>query len=168
VGSLRSWRYAAIARWSLSRVLFAFLLFHLSACLVLTRAAAAEEGAEKLQIVTASGVHDFSVEVMRTPAELEKGLMFRKYLPQDRGMLFVFATEEPVAMWMKNTYLPLDMIFIGRTGRVVGLAENAEPLSEKIIPSGAPTAGVLEVNAGIAAKIGLKIGDLVRHSAFMK
>ena len=70
--------------------------------------------------------------------------MFRRYLPQDRGMLFDFDVERPVMMWMKNTYLPLDMIFIGHTGKVVGLAENTEPLSEKIIPSGAPAYGVLE------------------------
>jgi uncharacterized membrane protein (UPF0127 family) len=71
-------------------------------------------------------------------------------------------------MWMKNTYLPLDMVFIAKSGRVVGLAENAEPLSEKIIPSGAPTYGVLELNAGTAARIDLKIGDEVHHSLFGK
>jgi uncharacterized protein len=123
---------------------------------------------EKLSIVTASGTHDFSVEVMRTPPELEHGLMFRRFLPPDRGMLFDFKTERPVMMWMKNTYLPLDMVFIARSGRVVGIAENTEPLSEKIIPSGAPTYGVLELNAGTAAKIGLKIGDEVHHSLFGK
>jgi uncharacterized membrane protein (UPF0127 family) len=123
---------------------------------------------EKLEIVTATGTHEFSVEVMRTPAELERGLMFRRFLPLDRGMLFDFKTEKPVMMWMKNTYLPLDMIFIARSGRVVGLAENTEPFSEKIIPSGAPTYSVLEVNAGTVAKIGLKVGDEVRHPMFAK
>ncbi len=123
---------------------------------------------ERLQIVTASGTHEFSVEVMRGGPQRERGLMFRRFLPQDRGMLFDFATERPVMMWMKNTFLPLDMIFIGRAGKVVGLAENAEPLSEKIIPSGAPAYGVLEVNAGTAARIGLKIGDSVRHPLFDK
>jgi uncharacterized protein len=123
---------------------------------------------EKLSIVTASGAHDFSVEVMRTGPELEKGLMFRQFLPTDRGMLFDFKTERPVMMWMKNTYIPLDMVFIAKSGRVVGVAENAEPLSEKIIPSGAPAYGVLELNAGTAAKIGLKIGDEIHHSLFSK
>ena len=123
---------------------------------------------EKLEIVTASGTHEFSVEVMRSGPQRERGLMFRRYLPQDRGMLFDFDVERPVMMWMKNTYLPLDMIFIGHTGKVVGLAENTEPLSEKIIPSGAPAYGVLEVNAGTAARIGLKIGDSVRHPLFGK
>jgi uncharacterized membrane protein (UPF0127 family) len=121
---------------------------------------------ERLEIVTASGTHEFSVEVMRGGPQRERGLMFRRFLPQERGMLFDFATERPVMMWMKNTYLPLDMIFIGRAGKVVGFAENTEPLSEKIIPSGAPAYGVLEVNAGTAARIGLKIGDSVRHPLF--
>ncbi len=123
---------------------------------------------ERLEIVTASGIHEFSVEVMRSEPQRERGLMFRRFLPQERGMLFDFATERPVMMWMKNTYLPLDMIFIGRAGKVVGLAENTEPLSEKIIPSGAPAYGVLEVNAGTAARIGLRIGDSVRHPMFDK
>jgi len=123
---------------------------------------------EPLEIITASGPHRFSVEVMRTEPQRQRGLMFRRSMPQDQGMLFTFETERPVAMWMKNTYLPLDMIFIARTGRVVGLVENTEPLSERIIPSGAPAFGVLEVNAGVAAKLGLKIGDLVRHPLFAK
>jgi uncharacterized protein len=123
---------------------------------------------EKLVIVTASGPHEFSVEVMRSGPELEHGLMFRRFLPPDRGMLFDFKTEKPVMMWMKNTYLPLDMIFIAKSGRVSGIAENTEPMSEKIIPSGAPAYGVLEVNAGTAAKIGLKVGDEVRHALFGK
>jgi len=121
---------------------------------------------EKLEIVTATGIHAFSVEVMRTRAELEHGLMERRFLPADRGMLFDFKTERPVMMWMKNTYLPLDMVFIAKTGKVVGIAENTEPFSEKIIPSGAPAYGVLEVNAGTAARIGLKPGDIVHQALF--
>jgi uncharacterized membrane protein (UPF0127 family) len=123
---------------------------------------------ERLEIVTASGIHEFSVEVMRSGPQRERGLMFRRFLPQERGMLFDFATERRVMMWMKNTYLPLDMIFIGRAGKVVGLAEYTEPLSEKIIPSGAPAIGVLEVNGVTAARIGLRIGDSVRHPLFEK
>ncbi len=121
---------------------------------------------EKLEIVTASGTHAFSVEVMRSELERERGLMFRRFLPQDRGMLFDFTTEQVVTMWMKNTYLPLDMIFIGRTGKVVAVAENAVPLSEKIISSGLPAYAVLEVNAGTIGRIGLRIGDSVRHPVF--
>ncbi|MGO8740562.1 DUF192 domain-containing protein [Rhodoblastus sp.] len=110
--------------------------------------------------------HRLSVEVMRTPAEREHGLMDRRYLPPDRGMLFQFHREQNVLMWMKNTYIPLDMIFISPKGEVTHIHENAEPLSEDIISSDGPALGVLEVNAGYARKIGLKEGDLARHPMF--
>src|SRR6202023_3089802 len=92
---------------------------------------------ERLAIVTASGIQEFSVEVMRSGPQRERGLMFRRFLPQERGMLFDFAPQRPMMMWMKTSYVPLDMIFIGRAGKVVGHAKKTEPLSEKIIPSGA-------------------------------
>lgn len=159
---------------SFARGVLAFLFLCASLVLLCGSLAARGIGAppqgnlETLEIVTASGTHEFSVEVMRSGPQRERGLMFRRFLPRTRGMLFDFVTERPVAMWMKNTYLPLDMIFIGRSGKVVGLAENTEPLSEKIIPSSAPAIGVLEVNAGTAARIGLRIGDSVRHPLFEK
>ncbi len=112
--------------------------------------------------------HHLSVEVMRTDAEREHGLMDRQYLPPGRGMLFRFDREQNVLMWMKNTYIPLDMIFISPRGEVVHIHANAEPLSEDIISSDGPALGVLEVNAGYARKIGLKEGDLVRHPMFAK
>ena len=121
---------------------------------------------EKLDIVTSSGIHAFSVEVMRTEPERERGLMLRRFLAKDRGMLFEFKAEQVMTMWMKNTYLPLDMIFISRTGKIVAVAENAAPLSEKIISSEVPAYAVLEVNAGTVARIGLRIGDSVRHPIF--
>ena len=127
-----------------------------------------EAGLEPLTIVTASGRHTFSVEVMRTDEERAKGLMFRRYMPQDRGMLFDFKREEQVAMWMKNTYLPLDMVFIDRSGKVVNVAQNAEPLSERIIPSRAPTFAVLELNAGVTRTICLKVGDRIENPLFKK
>ena len=123
---------------------------------------------EPLEIVTASGRHAFAIEVMRTDEERARGLMFRRFMPQDRGMLFDFKREEQVAMWMKNTYIPLDMVFMDRSGKVVNVAQNAEPLSERIIPSGAPTCAVLELNAGVAKAIGLKAGDRVENSLFRK
>jgi uncharacterized protein len=128
--------------------------------------ARAQETLEALEIVTADGPHRFSVEVMRTPEQLAQGLMFRRYMPDDRGMLFDFKTEQPVQFWMKNTYLPLDMIFISKAGKIVSIKENAEPLSEKLIPSGAPVVAVLEVNAGTAARIHARPGDSVRASVF--
>ena len=161
---------AGLARGVLTLLgLCASLVFLCASPAALAMDAAPPQGnLERLEIVTASGTHQFSVEVMRGGPQRERGLMFRRFLPQERGMLFDFAIERPVMMWMKNTYLPLDMIFIGRAGKVVGLAENTEPLSQKIIPSGAPAYGVLEVNAGTAARIGLRIGDSVRHPLFDK
>jgi uncharacterized membrane protein (UPF0127 family) len=129
-------------------------------------AKAADSGTEPLTIATSTGVHEFAVEVMRTPPELEKGLMFRRFLPANRGMLFDFKIEQAVMMWMTNTYIPLDMIFIGKSGHVVSIAADTKPLSEHIITSGASVLAVLEVNAGTAAKIGLKIGDKVNHPLF--
>ena len=131
-------------------------------------AAAPQAGTEPLDIVTGTGPHHFDVEVMRTEAEREKGLMFRRFMPADRGMLFDFKAEAPIMMWMKNTYLPLDMVFISHSGTVTGVAENAEPMSERIIPSGGPVYAVLEVNAGTVAKIGLKPGDHIRNELFGK
>jgi uncharacterized membrane protein (UPF0127 family) len=161
---------AKAARRILSFVVLcaALLFYENSAGLAEDARTPPQGGLEKLEIVTASGTHEFSVEIMRSGPQRERGLMFRRYLPQDRGMLFVFEVERPIMMWMKNTYLPLDMIFIDSVGKVVGLAEHAEPLSTKIIPSGAPASGVLEVNAGTAARIGLKIGDSLRHPLFEK
>jgi uncharacterized membrane protein (UPF0127 family) len=110
--------------------------------------------------------HVLHVEVMRTEEQREHGLMERRFLPADRGMLFQFDHAQTVLMWMKNTYIPLDMIFLSRGGVVTHIAENAEPMSEAIISSNGPAFGVLEVNAGFARKIGLKDGDLVRHGMF--
>ena len=126
----------------------------------------AQAALEKLDIITAGGQRDFKVEVMRTDAERERGLMFRRFLPPDRGMLFDFKKPEPVMMWMKNTYIPLDMVFIGADGKVLSTAQNAEPLSERVIPSGGPALGVLELNAGIVAKLGIKAGDQVDNAMF--
>ncbi len=128
----------------------------------------AESALEGLTIVTSSGPHKFQVEVMRTDEERARGLMFRRFMPADRGMLFDFKREEQVAMWMKNTYIPLDMLFIDRSGKIVNIARNAEPLSERIIPSGAPTYAVLELNGGVAQKLGMKAGDMVQHPLFSK
>ena len=128
--------------------------------------AASETALEPLEIVTATGSHMFSVEVMRDDTQRARGLMYRRSMPQDRGMLFDFKREEPVSMWMKNTYLSLDMVFTDRTGRVINVALETEPLSERIIPSGGPAFAVLELNAGTARRIGLKVGDRLRHSLF--
>lgn len=121
---------------------------------------------EDLTIATSGGKHRFKVEVMRRQEDLSRGLMFRRSLPPDRGMLFDFGTVKPVAMWMRNTYISLDMVFIDARGIVVNVATNTEPLSEETIASARPVLSVLEVIAGTAKRIGLKPGDLVVHSLF--
>jgi hypothetical protein len=129
-------------------------------------APALADALESLTIGTQTGEHAFSVEIAATPATRERGLMYRRFMPVDRGMLFEFERDEPVAFWMKNTDIPLDMIFIARNGRVTRIAERAEPFSETPIPSGGPCAAVLELNGGVAAQIGLRAGDMVRHAFF--
>lgn len=121
---------------------------------------------QPLEIVTKTGVRVFSVEMATTEAEKTTGLMYRKELPEGKGMLFDFTPEQEVSMWMKNTYIPLDMIFIRADGRILRIAENTEPLSTKIIPSRGLAKGVLEVIAGTAQKYGIRPGDLVAHPLF--
>jgi uncharacterized membrane protein (UPF0127 family) len=144
-----------------SAMALAFLAF----CVLAANAARAD-GLDSLTISTASGVHAFKVEIAVTPAAQEKGLMFRRFMPADRGMLFEFDREAPVTFWMKNTYIPLDMVFIARDGSVTRVAADAEPLSESFVPSGGPCLAVLELNGGTAARIDLKVGDKVRHPFF--
>jgi len=123
---------------------------------------------QTLEIVTANGVHSFAVELVANDADRAKGLMFRRELPEGRGMLFDFQREQEVAMWMQNTYIPLDMIFINADGRIRRIAENTEPLSTVNIPSGGPVRGVLEVIGGTAKKFGIKAGDRVGHPIFSR
>ncbi len=159
IGSVFRFPLAAPRRWP--GLLAVFVLLGLGGA-----GAATAQALDKLEIVTETGVHVFSVELARSDAEREKGLMYRRFMPADRGMLFDFKREEPVMFWMKNTYIPLDMIFISRGGVVTSIAANAEPLSERLIPSGGPCYGVLELNGGVAASIGVKPGDKVRHPIF--
>lgn len=121
---------------------------------------------EALTIDTASGPHRFKVEVMRTEPERERGLMFRKTMARDHGMLFEYQSEQPVTFWMHNTYLPLDLIFIGKDGRVVNVARDAKPMDDSLIPSAGPALGVLELDAGTAKAIDLKAGDVVHQTMF--
>jgi uncharacterized membrane protein (UPF0127 family) len=121
---------------------------------------------QQLEIATKSGVQIFGVEMAVTPEEQAKGLMFRRELPEKQGMLFDFRREQPTSFWMKNTYIPLDMIFIRADGRILRIAENTVPLSEALVPSGGPVRAVLEVIAGTAKKLGIAPGDRVTHPIF--
>lgn len=116
---------------------------------------------QTLEIASKTGVHVFSVELAVTDEERERGLMFRRSVPEFTGMLFDFKRDQEVTMWMKNTYVSLDMIFIQSDGRIRRIAENTETESLKIIPSGGPVRAVLEVAAGTARKLGIGPGDRV-------
>jgi uncharacterized protein len=146
------------------------LLAAASAVLVMLSVAPAARAAsvQPLEIATRSGVQVFSVEMATTEEEKQTGLMYRKELPDGKGMLFDFSPEQQISMWMKNTYIPLDMIFIRADGRILRIAENTEPLSTKIISSGGLARGVLEVIAGTAQKYGIQPGDRVAHPLFGK
>jgi uncharacterized membrane protein (UPF0127 family) len=140
----------------------------LSLVVLFAAAPALGDGLDSLTIQTATGRHSFQVEIAKDDATRERGLMDRRYMAADRGMLFEFDRDAPVSFWMKNTYIPLDMIFIAPTGVVTRIAANAEPLSERVIPSGPACAAVLELNGGTAASIGLEVGDQVRHPFFKR
>ena len=121
---------------------------------------------EPVTIETDEGRFTFTAEIADTPELRQRGLMFRHQLPQDRAMLFDWGRVEPVTMWMRNTHVSLDMIFIAADGEVVRIAEATEPYSDDIISSGVPVAAVLEVVAGTADRIGLEPGDRVHHPMF--
>src|ERR1700741_4512076 len=121
---------------------------------------------QPLEIATKSGVQVFSVEMATTEEEKTTGLMYRKELPDGKGMLFDFSPEQEISMWMKNTYLSLDMIFIRADGRILRIAENTEPLSTRIISSGGLARGVLEVPARPAGKDVITPGARVSHPLF--
>lgn len=123
---------------------------------------------EPLTIVTSGGRHAFMVEVANTDATRAQGLMYRRSLAPDRGMLFDFQKVEPVSMWMQNTYVSLDMLFIRADGSIARIAADTEPLSTRTIPSGEPVLSVLELPAGTAARLGIKPGDKVEHPLFKK
>jgi uncharacterized membrane protein (UPF0127 family) len=118
---------------------------------------------ERLFIDTSKGPVGFTVELALTPENRATGLMDRQRMAADHGMLFRFDQTRDVLMWMKNTPLSLDMLFIAENGRIARIAENTVPFSETIIPSGSPVRYVLELNAGTAAKTGVAVGDRVRH-----
>ena len=134
--------------------------------------AAGQEGLEvfdhdSLVVRTAAGEeHRFDVEVALTARQQSQGLMYRPRLAPDAGMLFVYRPTRTLSMWMRNTAIPLDMLFIAEDGEIVKIVERTLPYSLAIIPSGRPVRGVLEVNGGTASRLGLRPGDRVVHSEF--
>jgi len=110
--------------------------------------------------------HRFTVELADSDERRAHGLMHRDAMPPDHGMIFDFKADQPVAMWMRNTRLPLDMLFIARDGRVVNIRERAVPFDETSIYSDGPVRSVLELNGGTVSRLGIKPGDVVRHALF--
>jgi uncharacterized membrane protein (UPF0127 family) len=117
---------------------------------------------------TDTGEHSFDIEVMTTDVDRAKGLMFRRSLPEKSGMLFLYDRPQAASMWMKNTFIPLDMVFIAQGGEVHRIEANTEPFSTAIISSEGDIVAVLELNAGAAARIGLKRGDLAIYPGLGK
>ncbi|WP_084539570.1 DUF192 domain-containing protein [Azorhizobium doebereinerae] len=145
------------------------LLAGLALALALAGGLAPAAGAaalEPVEIVTKKGVVVIEVEVARTAEQRATGLMNRKSLAERQGMLFDFAVDQPVYMWMKNTYIPLDMLFIRADGSIARIEENTTPFSERTISSGEPVRAVIEIGGGQARKLGVAAGDVVGNQLF--
>jgi uncharacterized protein len=135
---------------------------------LLTTAPGLAAGSGTLVLKTATGDHSFNIEVMVTDNERSLGLMYRRSMPENKGMLFIYDPPQQATMWMKNTLIPLDMVFISADARVHRIEENAEPFSETLIPSDGDVVAVLELNGGEADKIGLRPGDKVIYPGLAK
>jgi uncharacterized membrane protein (UPF0127 family) len=154
-----------MSRLVLRKLQFAFLIIGFFSSVGVIYA----QALEALSIVSAGGQRQtFQVEVARNEADRAQGLMFRRSMPANHGMLFDFGRVEPVAMWMQNTYLPLDMLFVRPDGTIARIAANTEPLSTRTIPSGEPVLAVLELNAGTTGRLGIKAGDRIEHPLFKR
>ena len=115
----------------------------------------------EMTVLTAGGPQKFNIELALTDAQMEQGLMFRRTLAPDAGMLFDFKMPTTVTMWMKNTVLPLDMLFLDTSGKVIDIHERAVPYSTDIIASAMPSRYVIELNGGTVARLGIRLGDQV-------
>lgn len=143
-------------------------LFLLMAVLLPARAQETFTEGQVVIVTKAGARHPFTVELALTPRQRAQGLMNRKTMAPDRGMLFDFGETRQVLMWMKDTYLPLDMLFIDESGQIRTIKQNAEPLSESIIDSKTPIAYVIELNAGTTENLKIRPGDKVESSVIGK
>ncbi len=146
--------------------MFAALLALLSEGAHDVRADALEK--RPLTFITANGSHSITVEVADSDQERSTGLMFRRSIGDDEGMIFLYPQDETITMWMKNTYIPLDMIFIRSNGIIQRIEEHTEPFSESIISSGDKVRAVIEMKAGSTKRLGLRSGDKVDYPVFGK
>lgn len=140
----------------------------LTALLLLAAPVCAESAGaarEELIITTQAGERAFAVELADDPQERARGLMYRRAMADEHGMLFDFGAEQPASFWMANTYIPLDMLFIKADGTVESIAERTTPLSTRGVPSKGPVRYVLEINGGLSDELGIKPGDKVSGPA---
>ncbi len=156
--------YQAFVLWRMGAKIFIVAV----ACAVLLGGAQLGRAADagKVKIVTATGTHEFIVEVAATKTARARGLMFRRALDPGAGMLFDYGYEKLVQFWMKDTYIPLDMIFIKSDGGIANVHHRAVPHSRTIIPSNGLVRAVLEINGGTAERLGIRAGDRVDHPIF--
>lgn len=141
------------------RAVYAALLYVVMSALNPTSLLALEK--KRLTINSAAGSHTIMVEVAVTRDEQMTGLMFRRSLGADEGMIFIYPQDQEITMWMRNTYIPLDMIFLRRDGTVLRIERNTEPLSERMISSGDRARAVVEMAAGSARRLGIEPGDRI-------
>jgi len=157
---------AADSRSSRRRRAALLLSAVLLASIAANRAASAADGdfqRSTLEIRGAHGRVQFNVRIAATPAQQERGLMFETRLPADEGMLFPQSGPRVVTMWMKNTYIPLDMLFIDGAGRIVCLLASTRPQSLELLSCPKPVVAVLEIGGGEAAERGIRVGDAVTY-----
>ncbi len=147
----------------MTRIVAFILAFFISA-----GGAAALETFEKseLVIVTSRGAQTFRVEIAKSRKQQAQGLMYRRKMAADAGMIFPYPTPRLVSFWMKNTFIPLDMIFIAADGRIESIQERTVPKSLAPVQSGVAVLAVLELNGGTSTRLGIKPGDMVRHAIF--
>jgi uncharacterized membrane protein (UPF0127 family) len=145
-----------------------FILASFAVLAFLAQSAFAQLAVTPLTIKSDEASHAFTVEIASTEDDIRQGLMFRESLAPDAGMLFDFGQVRPASMWMKNTLIPLDMLFMDAEGQVIAIARNAVPGSLRSLGPGVPVRAVLEIPGGRAKALGITPGDTVEHPIFTK
>lgn len=143
-----------------------FILTFIFAAAMFVQAAFAQLETSPLSVESGDETHAFTVELAKTPEEIQQGLMFREELAPDAGMLFDFGVTRQASMWMKNTLIPLDMLFILESGEIIAIARNAQPGSLRSVGPGVPVRAVLEIPGGRAKELGIEPGSTVIHPVF--
>ena len=157
-----------ISHAKMKKLLFITFFLFMAFCLKGTEGAQTTESfrSSRLEIRSGDTVHPFAIEIAETFRQRAQGLQYRKSMAPGHGMLFNFRKPVPVSMWMKNTYISLDILFISEQGRIINIARNTVPLSLSYINAMGPAKGALELLAGTVNRLNIKAGDMVLHSIF--